>query len=156
MPDRPSPPNAANPLEGTLGGMLRRMYDALSEQVYGRLEEAGFADIRPMHSKVLRHLTGRGARVTTLAKQAQITKQSMSAIVDELMSLGYLERRPDPSDGRASLITFTPRGEALQSTMIRLSAEAEKVLAQNIGEQKFAQFRGLLAEWTKAETGRKA
>ncbi|WP_345986456.1 MarR family winged helix-turn-helix transcriptional regulator [Sulfurimonas sp. HSL-1656] len=154
MPEEPLPENSDSVLEHTLGAMLRRMYSALSEQVYGRLEEAGYADIRPMHSKVMRHLTGRGARVTTLAEQAQITKQSMSAIVEELITLGYLEKRADPSDGRASLVMFTPRGKALQATLIRLSAEAEKVLAKNIGEQKYAQFRALLMEWTNVENNR--
>lgn len=155
MPDTLSPQDNAIALGTTLGAMLRQMYDALSEQVYGRLEDAGYADIRPMHSKVLRHLTGRGARVTALAEQAQITKQSMSAIVEELIGLGYLEKRPDPSDGRAWLVIFTPRGEMLQATLIRLSSEAEKVLAKNIGEQKFTQFRELLTEWTKAENSEK-
>lgn len=155
MSETSAPDNSDKTLGTTLGAMLRKMYSTLSEQVYGRLEDAGYADIRPMHSNVLRHLTSRGARVTTLAEQAQITKQSMSAIVEELITLGYLEKRPDPSDGRAWLVTFTPRGEALQKTLIRLSTEAERVLAQNIGEQKYAQFRGLLAEWTNVENSRK-
>ncbi|MEW6766389.1 MAG: MarR family winged helix-turn-helix transcriptional regulator [Pseudomonadota bacterium] len=153
MPDA-SKVNDALQAGMTLGSMLRRMYRALSENVYGRLADTGFPDIRPMHSSVLRHLTADGARVTTLAAQAEITKQSMSAIVEDLIQHGYLESRPDPSDGRARLVTLTPHGQALQATLTRLSSEAEKVLAENIGEQKYAQLRALLMEWTQAENER--
>lgn len=34
-------------------------------------------------------------------------------LVNDLQSLGYLERRADPTDGRATLIHPTPRGRAL-------------------------------------------
>ena len=31
-------------------------------------------------------------------------------MVDELIRLGYVDRRPDPGDGRRRLVTLTPRG----------------------------------------------
>lgn len=145
----------ATQLNQTLGSMLRQMYEVLTENVYSRLAEHGFDDIRPIHSNVMRYLTSDGARVTTLATQAQITKQSMSAIVDELISQGYLQSQADPSDGRARLITFTQRGQALQKTLIQLSAESEGILAKNIGEKKYAQFKGLLTDWSRAENENK-
>lgn len=153
MPDS-TPRNDDSQAGTTLGSMLRLMYRALSDRVYGRLADEGFTDIRPLHSAVLRHLRPEGARITSLAAQAQITKQSMSAIIEDLARLGYLESHPDPSDGRARRVIFSARGLALRATLIRLSSEAESVLAKNIGEEKFAQLKALLNEWTQAEIGR--
>lgn len=38
-----------------------------------------------------------------------MTPQAMGELVDELEELGYLERRPDPTDRRAKLIVLTDR-----------------------------------------------
>ena len=47
-----------------------------------------------------------------LAERAQIAKQTATALVDRLERAGYVERVPDPSDGRARLVRMTARAEA--------------------------------------------
>jgi DNA-binding MarR family transcriptional regulator len=39
-----------------------------------------------------------------------MTKQAMGQIVDDLEQLGYVERIPDPADGRAKIVRFTVAG----------------------------------------------
>jgi DNA-binding MarR family transcriptional regulator len=39
-----------------------------------------------------------------------MTKQSAGVMVDQLESLGYVRRVPDPTDGRARLIMIEERG----------------------------------------------
>jgi DNA-binding MarR family transcriptional regulator len=34
----------------------------------------------------------------------------MAELVDELVDMGYVVRRPDPNDGKAKLIVLTKRG----------------------------------------------
>jgi DNA-binding MarR family transcriptional regulator len=48
---------------------------------------------------------GAGTTVSVLAERAQITKQSMAGLVRHLEQHGYVERRPDPRDRRAKLVT---------------------------------------------------
>jgi hypothetical protein len=57
---------------------------------------AGFEDVRPAHYAVLRHLRPEGSRVTELAEEARMTKQSMGELVVYLERRGYVERLPDP------------------------------------------------------------
>jgi DNA-binding MarR family transcriptional regulator len=53
--------------------------------------------------------------------------------------LGYLERRPNASDGRAKLIYPTDRGrQALDDACDRV-AEIEEHWAQTIGPKRFAE-----------------
>lgn len=53
-----------------------------------------------------------GSRVTQLAEQAQITKQTAGFLVDQLERGGYVCRVPDPADARARLVRLAPRGQA--------------------------------------------
>ncbi|MFZ5467290.1 MAG: MarR family winged helix-turn-helix transcriptional regulator [Pseudomonadota bacterium] len=148
--ESPTSVPAPAPATRTLGALLRLPYRVLAERVYARLGEAGYPEIRPMHSGLLRNIEPGGTRVTTLAERAQMTKQSMSAMVDELVRAGYLSVAPDPADGRAKRVTLTARGIALQATLVRLSTEVEAEFAELIGPDRFAQLKELLTAWAEA------
>jgi DNA-binding MarR family transcriptional regulator len=60
-----------------------------------------------------------GSRLTTLATRSGMTHQSMGELVHTLERAGYLERRPDPADGRARIIRLTGRGQALVRQALR-------------------------------------
>ena len=45
------------------------------------------------------------------AEQAQVTKQTAGFLVDQLEKAGYLERVPDPTDGRARLVRVTEKAK---------------------------------------------
>ena len=82
-----------------------------------------------------------GIRPTHLAERALMTPQAMSELVEHLVSHGYLERMPEPSDPRAKLIVLTDLGyEALQDafdTIIGIEADLEVLL----GRDGLVQFR---------------
>jgi DNA-binding MarR family transcriptional regulator len=74
-----------------------------------------------------------------------MTAQGMGEIVDELESLGYVVRRPDPSDRRAKLIVLTRKGEACVEAG-RVTIEGlEEEITQRLGTRGHAQLRRLLA-----------
>ena len=50
--------------------------------------------------------------VTALAKEEQISVQSLGATLAGLQTRGLLERRPDPDDGRRSILSITEAGRA--------------------------------------------
>ncbi|MGQ4443765.1 MarR family winged helix-turn-helix transcriptional regulator, partial [Streptomyces violaceoruber] len=62
-------------------------------------------------SSVLARLSDRGSvTASELAAIEGVRHQSMTATVTALASMGLVERRPDPDDGRRLLITLTPEG----------------------------------------------
>ena len=75
---------------------------------------------------ITRHLPLEGARVTELAADAGMTKQSMSALVRECEDWGLVARQADPADGRAQRIVFTPAGLDWLSAFRAAVAQAEK------------------------------
>lgn len=137
----PTPPPAR---AITLGFLLRELYDVLQRQVYAALAEEGHADIREMHSPVLRHLPPGGARVADLARQSGLAKQSVAYIVQDLTDLGYVKVGPDPEDGRAKRVVLTSRGRRLTARLLALSDQAERVLSTRLGKEQVASLRSIL------------
>jgi DNA-binding MarR family transcriptional regulator len=128
----------------TLGGLLRLAEETARARVYARMAEAGFRDIRPAHSSLLRNLAEDGSRVSELAERAQMTKQSMSYLADSLAAAGYVTLEPDPTDRRAKRVRLTEKGRAASEAMIRLSAEAEREFGELIGQGEMKRLRRLL------------
>lgn len=114
----------------------------LAEALQAQLVDAGFNDHRVVHHNVMAHVTFDGIRLTELADKAAITKQAMSELVIDLERLGYLQRTPDPHDGRAKLIGFTDKGRAA----VREAMGAFEAMDAALGDRSLlALRRGLLA-----------
>ena len=61
----------------------------------------------------------------------------MSELIDDLQRLGIVERRPDPSDGRAKLICLTDAGWEAMGTARRSIAEIEAGYAALDGAERY-------------------
>jgi DNA-binding MarR family transcriptional regulator len=112
-----------------LGTLLFIPYRYAEDRIFRALQDAGFNDWTLTQCRVFQRVAPDGSRLTDLADQAQMTKQSASAMVDQLERLGYVRRAPDPADGRARLIVIEQRG--------RRAVEVAKATRDEI-----------LAEWT--------
>src|SRR5215470_17042583 len=101
-----------------LNRLLLRPALAMRLRVQQAIERAGFGDFRIAHMNVFAWLPPSGARIGELARQAQLSKQTMTELVSYLEAHGYVYRTRDPTDGRAWIIRFTERGEALHRVAI--------------------------------------
>lgn len=86
-------------------------YRAMDDRVIRAMREAGF-DVTAAQARIAQRIAEEGSRLTDLAEQAQVTKQTASMQVAALEREGLVERVPDPADGRARLIRFTPKGHS--------------------------------------------
>lgn len=91
--------------------LLKQVVEVMVTELVERLREAGYADITVAHHPVFYNIDADGTRLTELASRAGMTHQSMSELVAALVRLDYVERRPDPNDGRARLVCLTRRGQ---------------------------------------------
>lgn len=124
--------------------MLGQAYSLLGFRIVDGVVGAGHP-IKPKHSGVFAQISPEGSRLTTLARQAGMTPQAMGELVDELVAAGYVERRPDPSDGRAKLIVPTRRGlEAIDAGRVTIEGIEDQVTAV-LGEEGHRELRRLLA-----------
>jgi DNA-binding MarR family transcriptional regulator len=111
-----------------------------------RLEAASFTGIRPAHSRLFENLDPDGTRLATLATRAQMTHQSMSELVQAMERVGYVERVPDPSDGRARLVRLTPLGQAMMRTALAELTDIQDAWLRHLSEAPAPDLPGAL-EW---------
>jgi DNA-binding MarR family transcriptional regulator len=120
-----------------IGQLLGRMLRSFRRDLYRRAQEAGYHDIREAHLQVFGAIDWGGTRLTELAARANMTRPSMIELVDELEDMGYLERRPDPSDGRAKLIRLTHKGRRILAEALRAVEDMERGYAEAVGAERF-------------------
>lgn len=93
-----------------VGVLMFIAYRAMEQRVLGALADAGY-DITLAQARLFQRIAPGGSRLTDLAEQAQITKQSAGFLVEALEKAGYVRRVPDPTDARARLVQIAPRGQ---------------------------------------------
>ncbi len=139
--------------------LLRDPFLAFIAELFRRLQEAGYGDLRISHLVVFQHIDPSGSRVTELAAKAQMTKPSMAYLVEYLEAAGYVERLPDPSDGRARLVHLTERGWKQIDDALDIIADMEAELGAAMRPGQLATLRRLLtslgpiaARWRHGDT----
>jgi DNA-binding MarR family transcriptional regulator len=123
--------------------MLGRAYSLLGFQIVDGVVGAGYPQ-KPKHSAVFGQLGPEGARLTELARGANMTPQAMGELIDELEELGYVLREPDPKDRRAKIIRLTPLGVECVGAAITTIDGIEERIAAALGPDGHAQLRALL------------
>ena len=99
-------------------------------------QDAGIR-LRLSHLHVFGNIKAQGTRLTDLAAWAGMARPSMAELVDELEADGLVERRPDPSDGRAKLVVLTPAGWDAIRTGRAIIASIEADYARRIGTERY-------------------
>jgi DNA-binding MarR family transcriptional regulator len=126
--------------------LLRMPYQSFIGLLFDALAAAGYTDIHPAHAIVFQHLRDEGSRVTELAARTQLTKQYLGRLVAELEASGYLERTPDPTDGRARLVRLSERGHEVTRVAEGIIAGIETAWAQRLGAARYAGLRRRLID----------
>lgn len=116
----------------------------VEQRVSDALVAAGYDDLSPAMARAAARLTDDGIRITDLADQARITKQSASVLVDQLERAGYVERVPDPADARARLVMIAPRGREAQRIARREERAIEREWTRHLGAERMAALQDAL------------
>ncbi|HEV8555984.1 MAG TPA: MarR family transcriptional regulator [Actinophytocola sp.] len=130
--------------ELNIGVLLFIPYRAMENRVFAALADAGYADFTVAQARVVQRIGPNGTRLTELAEQAQITKQTAGFLVDQLEKAGYVQRVPDPTDGRARLVRIAERGATAAALANRVAADIEAEWTEHLGAQHMRQLRRAL------------
>lgn len=99
--------------------------------------------LHPGHELLMMHLWDTGPqRQADLAAAFDTDSASMTRTVQRLERAGFVRRRPDPRDGRATLVETTPASAGLRAQVEELWAELE---AATVGDMPSGRRRDLLA-----------
>ena len=129
-----------------IGALLRMPWEAVQRRMLERLHERGFDDLDAAHLNVFQYPGPQGARPSELAARLRISKQALNYLLGELERLDYLERRPDADDLRSKRVALTSRGTSAIGVIREAVGEVETTWAQQLGPERFAEFRSLLLD----------
>jgi DNA-binding MarR family transcriptional regulator len=130
--------------EMNVGLLLFLPYRAMEARVFEGLAAAGFDDLTPAQARVFQRIGPGGSRLTELSSQAGITKQSAGFLVDQLEREGYVQRVPDPADGRARLVRIAERGARSVEASRAIVAQVEAEWTAHLGASRMARLRRIL------------
>jgi DNA-binding MarR family transcriptional regulator len=133
-----------HPPRAPLIRLLDVAFDEFTAELTKRVAATAYSDIRVSHGCVFGTIDPDGTRLTDLAERAHMTKQSVGEVASDLEQRGYVERVPDPSDGRAKIIRLTERGHNAQAIARGLIDDIEREWAERIGVQRIAALREAL------------
>jgi DNA-binding MarR family transcriptional regulator len=101
------PDEIVQKLEHEIGSLLRR-YDRVRSQADGdslhSLERAAYVVLRTIHDEG-------NVRAATVATNLHLDKTTISRHIAALEERGLIEKLPDPTDGRASLLKLSAKGK---------------------------------------------
>ena len=127
-----------------IGRLFLRAHRDFSERAFEKFGTYHHPGLRFSHMALVIHLDVEGTHVTVLAERAGVTKQAMSQLVNELEGRGYVERKTDPDNRRATKVMFTDRGLQLLQDAYHIKQEIEAEYMALLGNDGFAQLRSLL------------
>lgn len=136
--------------QSNIGRLLNNALRQFESRVIELLKAAGHDQVTLSHINATRHLDVQGTRLTDMASRAAMTKQSMSELVEQLEALGLVTRRPDPADGRARLVSFTPEGLGWLEDFRRAVSKAEAEVAATIGPEALEATKQALSRYGPA------
>ena len=120
--------------------LLRLVHQHWAQAVDAALSRSRLRRHSPAARQRLHLRPAQGIQVSALTQLARVRKQTMAQAVEELERLGYVERRADPSDGRARLVFLTPRGEAVRPVAIAAGRRVEARWAELVGPRRSSPF----------------
>jgi len=93
-----------------------------------------------LHLGIMRMLNEGGMTVSELARVSMVPKPQMTHLVDQLVRLGIVERRPDATDRRVINLALTEHGRALLGDLKRKVRENIKNSLAGLTPEELAQM----------------
>ena len=126
-----------------LGVLLFIPLRFMEQAVLDELKAHGH-DLPLNQARVFARIAPQGSRLVDLARAAQVSKQTIGTIIDQLQQAGYVERRPDPIDGRSRLVVITDRGQQLIELTAPVVQRIEATWEAHLGKHRARQLREAL------------
>ncbi|XVX20993.1 MarR family winged helix-turn-helix transcriptional regulator [Actinomycetota bacterium] len=144
----PTTPPEGESLDQLLLGAARALRHSWHQ---GLAPQHGLA---PHHGRALKVLGAEAPlRPGQLAERLRIAPRSATDVLDALLERGLVERHPDPTDRRASLVELTEEGRVALAELERHRAAAARAFFADLSEAERADLACLLARLQR-HTGR--
>jgi DNA-binding MarR family transcriptional regulator len=137
----------SEPLPDCFTFMLAKAYQRAHGHFRRALEPYGITNIQ--HA-VLEALWVRdGQTATELGQMLQLDKATLSGVLARMDQAEWVERRPDPADGRVVRLFPSPRAASLKDELIAVREASDREILSRFSSQEQAQLKGYLTALMK-------
>lgn len=105
-----------------------------------RAERSGISLSQPALSILAASRSAGAVRCSELSRLTGLEAALISREVRDLMATGYVQRRADPSDGRAAIVVLTPKGRRASESY---RAAADEIMAEMLSSWSAPDLRTL-------------
>ncbi|HAR79549.1 MAG TPA: hypothetical protein DCR21_01840 [Succinivibrionaceae bacterium] len=124
-----------------------KIVDEANSFLKAALVKAGITDILPCHGDILYACFKKpGIKVTEIAKLTHRSKSTVSAMVDKLRALGYLEKLADKNDPRAICIHPSKKALAMSEVFENISSKMNASFENKLSLEEIQTLESLLAK----------
>ena len=110
-----------------------------------KMDLSGYADnLTRLHFAVMGEISQNSMTMSELAKALMMTKPQLTHLVDALVALGLVERRPDAKDRRVINLALTDKGRVLGKEMKQKVKENIKKRLACLTPEELAQMSAAL------------
>ncbi len=117
-----------------LGYQLKHVQAALRTRMDEALRPLGLSAPQYLCLELLSRTPG--ASTSDLAREAFVTRQTMSALLRALVDRGLAQRAAQAPSGRALPLELTPKGRSLLKEASRVVVEIERVMISPLSESR--------------------
>ncbi len=117
---------------------MRDIFQATAAELGRRLDAAGFFVPRPSQIAIMSQLPITGIRPSELARRAQVSRQAIDQMVDQLEAAGVLERVPDATDRRAVLVRPTRYAAEGYAASRRILTDLHDEWRRSLGDEAYS------------------
>lgn len=87
-----------------------------------------------------------------IARMTRRPRNSISRAVHRMLDEGYIDRAPDPDDGRQSQLTITDKGRQMQQRIEQILLQRESEVIGVLTDAEHASLEGILRKLTRHAT----
>src|SRR3954447_10543163 len=121
----------------------------VADRLVDAVASVGGERMRPSFGFVLRAVAAEEPSVSRLAELLGVTKQATSRLVDDMVTLGFLERSDLPGDRRQKRLRPTPAGERVGGRALTESRKMEAEIRQRYGDAGVDTLRTILIDFVE-------
>lgn len=127
---------------------LLQGFEWFDEGLQRSMRARGWPTLTRPESMIMIHVIQEMIRPSEIARSLGLTRQAVHRTIGQICEKGLFELRPDPADGRGSIIVLTPQGEAMRRDAQHIAAAIHRVLEQRLGARPFRELVKLLeSDW---------
>jgi MarR family transcriptional regulator, organic hydroperoxide resistance regulator len=116
--------------------LIARIHKKADAFIMAELARHGMEGLVPSHGDILFMLFTRGSLpMNEIAGLIHRKKPTVTVLVDKLIELGFVEKLPDPEDGRVNLIALTGKGRRMKKGLMAISGRLLDRVYDRIGKE---------------------